>query len=247
MAKRTYRVLAADDEYWICENLKHIISWEEYGLEFLKPASDGEEVLARLEEEKPDILITDINMPFVDGLELLKTIHEKYPSIVTMVLSGYDDFQKVKGAFLEGSINYLLKPVNRSDLVNALARAIEMIGERDAVMLKAEKERTDAQKASSFLQDNEFSMMLMSGGIDNVPNILMPEDLAIGGVNMLLIKFHSISLLAEKYNHDMLYLSYSVKKKIKEKMNLEHMFIFNYSYRVNEFILCAELDEKQQR
>ena len=62
MVAKTYRVLAADDEYWICENLRRIIPWKDYGLEFLEPASDGEEVMERLQEERVDILITDINM-----------------------------------------------------------------------------------------------------------------------------------------------------------------------------------------
>ena len=81
MHVKSYKVLFADDEYWTREKMARIIPWEKYSLEFLKPASDGEEVLERLSEEKPDILITDINMPYVNGVELLKKVHTEYPEM----------------------------------------------------------------------------------------------------------------------------------------------------------------------
>lgn len=246
MGKRRYRVLVADDEYWICENLRHIVSWSDYGLEFLEPAYDGEAALSRLDQDQVDILITDINMPFLNGLELLKQIHEKHPEVISMVISGYDDFQKVKGAFMEGSINYLLKPVSKSDLVNSISKAIELIGENDANRMQEEKQRLEAQKASSFLQDNEFSSMLLNGEISAAPNICMNCEMDIGGVNLILLKFHNMNSLSANYQHDMLWLSYSVKKQIKDAIGLDKLFVFNYSYHVNEFIICGEMDRSQQ-
>lgn len=77
MQKMKYKVLAADDEYWSRENLRSLISWEDYAIKFLDPACDGEEVLERIKEEKPDIILTDINMPFLDGLELLKKLQTR--------------------------------------------------------------------------------------------------------------------------------------------------------------------------
>ena len=106
MHVKSYKVLFADDEYWTREKMARIIPWEKYSLEFLKPASDGEEVLERLSEEKPDILITDINMPYVNGVELLKKVHTEYPELITFVISGYDDFEYVRDSFLSGSIHY---------------------------------------------------------------------------------------------------------------------------------------------
>ena len=107
MKKAGYRILAADDEYWSRENLRSLFPWEENGYIFLEPACDGEEVLERMEEERPDILLTDINMPFLDGLELLERLREEYPEVITIAVSGYDDFDKVKGVFISGGIDYL--------------------------------------------------------------------------------------------------------------------------------------------
>ena len=104
MKTMKYKVLAADDEFWSRENIRNLIPWEEYSLEFLEPACDGEEVMERIEEEKPDIIITDINMPFLSGLELLERLQKEYPEIITVAISGYDDFDKVKGVFVSGGL-----------------------------------------------------------------------------------------------------------------------------------------------
>lgn len=74
MIKKRYRVLFADDEYWTREKLRNMIPWEEYSLEFLEPAVDGEDAWEKVEAWKPDIFITDINMPFLSGVELLERI-----------------------------------------------------------------------------------------------------------------------------------------------------------------------------
>lgn len=247
MVAKKYRVLAADDEFWICENLRHMIPWQDYGLEFLEPAADGEEVLDRLKNDNVDILITDINMPYLDGLKLLKIINTDYPNIVTMVLSGYDDFPKVKGAFMEGSINYLLKPVSKSDLINTLSRAIERIGERKAYSTKEDVQRTQAQRVSSFLQDGEFSRMLLRRTHSGLPNIISLGAMDAGDIDLILLKFHDMDALSAKYEHDMLLMSYEIKKQIKEAAEIEDLFVFNYTYRINEFVLCAKMNDREQR
>lgn len=104
MKNMKYKVLAADDEFWSRENIRNLILWEEYSLEFLEPACDGEEVIERIAEEKPDIILTDINMPFLSGLELLQRLQNEYPEIITIAISGYDDFDKVKGVFVSGGL-----------------------------------------------------------------------------------------------------------------------------------------------
>ena len=158
--KAKYRVLAADDELWSRENIRRMLPWEDYSIEFLEPACDGEEVLERIPKEKPDILITDINMPFLSGLELLDRIKEEYPDIITLAVSGYDDFQKVKGVFMSGGIDYLLKPVSREQLVDSLSKALKTLEERETEKAVKEDSRLRETYVSSFLEDDEFSSLL---------------------------------------------------------------------------------------
>ena len=131
MKTMKYKVLAADDEFWSRENIRNLIPWEEYSLEFLEPACDGEEVMERIEEEKPDIILTDINMPFLSGLELLERLQKEYPEIITVAISGYDDFDKVKGVFVSGGLDYLLKPVGKEEMVKVLTKALNLLEERE--------------------------------------------------------------------------------------------------------------------
>lgn len=131
MKSMKYKILAADDEFWSRENIRSLIPWEEYSLEFLEPACDGEEVIERIPEEHPDIILTDINMPFLSGLELLQKLQTEYPDIVTIAISGYDDFEKVKGVFVSGGLDYLLKPVGKEEMVKVLTKALGVLEERE--------------------------------------------------------------------------------------------------------------------
>ena len=120
-----YKVLAADDEYWSRENLRSLISWEDYSIEFLDPACDGEEVLERIEEEKPDIILTDVRMPFMDGLTLMERLRSKMPECGFIVLSGHNEFEYARQAIRQGAFAYLLKPIDRQELKDTVFAAMK--------------------------------------------------------------------------------------------------------------------------
>ena len=121
--RKIYKVLAADDEYWIRENMKTLIDWEALSCSFLEPAENGEHALSIVREKHPDILITDINMPFINGTDLIKKVCEEFPGTVCIALSGYSDYEFVRGALLAGAIDYLLKPISADDLLEVLTTA----------------------------------------------------------------------------------------------------------------------------
>ena len=236
MEGRKYKVLIADDEYWTREKLCRMIQWEEYSLVCMKPARDGEEVLRRMEEEVPDILITDINMPYIDGVKLLQIVQERYPEVITFVISGYNDFDYVKESFLAGSVNYLLKPVSKIDLVNALSKALEKISE-------TQSRKLELQKASSLLQDREFSRLLEKAAVPFTPNITMNSNIDFAAASLMLIKIHNMRELTVMYQYDQNLLSWSVKKQLREMISeKEAMFVFNHIYRSNEFLIVTEAD-----
>lgn len=240
---KKYKVLFADDEYWTRQKIQRIIPWEKYSLEFLEPAADGEEVLERIRSEKPDILITDINMPYVNGVDLLRRVQEAYPDIITFVISGYDDFSYVKDSFMAGSINYLMKPVGKLDLVNALSKALEIIGERKAKQEEEKKQQNALQKAASFIQDREFSQLLdMKNGSKGFP-AAGNNHMEFVGASLLMIKIHNLSEFIQMYNHDMNLLSFSIKKRLREITGDGEILIFNNVYRSNEFFIAGELEE----
>ena len=246
MKKMKYKVLAADDEYWSRENLRSLISWEDYSIEFLDPACDGEEVLERIEEEKPDIILTDINMPFMDGLELLKKLQTEYPQIITIAVSGYDDFEKVKGVFVSGGLDYLLKPVGKEELVRILTKALGILEERETLRRNTETNRQQEHKLSSFLEDSEYSALLsgkLYGQFQAQPHVSSTGEFS--GMAALMVKFYNIAEIAEKFEHDSLQMSLDIKTKLRKLMDGDpDAIIFNNCNKMSEFLIFTSLRTK---
>ena len=121
------KVFLCEDEYAIRARIKKSINWEQYGFALVGEAGDGETALPMIRETKPDILLTDIRMPFMDGLTLAKQVKQELPEIKIIVLSGYDDFNYAKQAISIGVEEYLLKPVTSDTLIVELTKVADVI------------------------------------------------------------------------------------------------------------------------
>ena len=115
------KTFLVEDEVVIREMIKKMIPWEQYGFELAGEASDGEMALPLILKSKPDLLITDIKMPFMDGLTLCKLVKKELPNIKIVILSGYDDFNYAKQAINIGVEDYLLKPITKNALIERLS------------------------------------------------------------------------------------------------------------------------------
>lgn len=122
------RILIVEDEYLTRQGIKGMIHWEQEGFQIVGEASNGEEALARIEELKPQIVLTDVVMPVMDGIALTQAIQERYPETRVIVLSGYSDFEYVKSIFQHGAVDYILKPtLNQQELLATLCKAAGQI------------------------------------------------------------------------------------------------------------------------
>lgn len=115
-----YSVFLVEDEIVMRDGIRELIAWNEYGFSFVGEASDGELAWPQIQKLKPDIVITDIKMPFMDGLALSRLVRKEFPQTTIMILSGYDDFIYAKEAISIGVSQYLLKPLSRDQLVEIL-------------------------------------------------------------------------------------------------------------------------------
>lgn len=140
-----YRLLIVDDEYLVIEGLKKLVDWKRHGMTLAAEASSGREGVRLAAEHKPDIVITDINMPDLSGLDMMKLMLDSNPRIKFIVLSGYDDFHWAKRAFGYGAVDYLLKPVDLAQLNAVLEKAAQKIREEDS----AGKQREELARAMS--------------------------------------------------------------------------------------------------
>ncbi|WP_313468151.1 response regulator [Carnobacterium sp.] len=118
-----YKILIVDDESSIRNGLLNFIDWNKNGFNIIGEAANGKEALKKIEELSPQIVITDIVMPILDGVQLSKIIQSNYPDIKIVILSSHSDFEYVKKTFQSGAVDYILKPtLNPTELLNVLKK-----------------------------------------------------------------------------------------------------------------------------
>ncbi|MGM9632599.1 MAG: response regulator [Eubacteriales bacterium] len=122
-----YKMILVDDEYLVREGIKQTIPWESYGIQIVAVAKNGEEGLEAIRAHKPDVIISDVRMPKVDGLQLVnQLVEENYDGMIVM-LSGYNDFEYVRSTLQRGAYKYLLKPIDNDELIKTVLDAIEKL------------------------------------------------------------------------------------------------------------------------
>ncbi|SDW47724.1 response regulator [Paenibacillus sp. CF384] len=118
------KALIIDDERHVRQAVQLLVEWERHGIRDVFEATDGESAILMIREHHPEVIITDMMMPGVDGTELLSWIQEHAPCSKTIVISGYNDFRLVRHSMKTGGLDYLLKPINESEIQTAVKRAV---------------------------------------------------------------------------------------------------------------------------
>lgn len=211
------KIFLVEDEVVIRNGIKNNIPWEREGFIFAGEASDGELAYPLIIKAKPDILITDIKMPFMDGLELSRIVRKELPQIRIIILSGYNEFDYAKSAIEIGVTQYLLKPISSAKLLEAVKEVgalIEKEREQDRLLEEYRKEMNEnllleRQKLWNALIANELSAaeFLENGqrlGMDFTAPVyqvllfkVMPEDNSSGGPRDLIAVSDRIAELSE--------------------------------------------------
>ena len=128
MGKKYCRVLIVEDEFIMRQGMKHMIEWEREGFTIVGEATNGQEALELIDTLKPHIVISDIVMPILNGVDFSKSIQRKYPEVQIIILSSYDNFEYVKDTLLSGAVDYILKPtLNQTQLLVSLNKAVNRI------------------------------------------------------------------------------------------------------------------------
>ena len=157
-----YKVFIVDDEVIVREGIRSKIDWENTEFELSGEAADGEIALSMIQDIKPDILITDIKMPFMDGLELARMVKKIQPWIRIIILSGHDEFEYAKKAISIGIDDYLLKPFTAEDVIASMRKAAMQI-DKERKQLSAMTEMKEALKTKERLVQKEFLSDLVHG------------------------------------------------------------------------------------
>lgn len=139
-----YSVLLVDDEEEVIHVIMRKINWEGLGFSVAGHANNGAKALEMVEEFQPDVVMTDIRMPFMDGMELSRRIKAEYPATKILFFTGFDEFEYAKGAVQLEVEEYILKPVNLVELTNYLSldRVCEVLGVSNSYFSSVFKKET---------------------------------------------------------------------------------------------------------
>lgn len=160
---RVLKVLLVDDEPFILQGLSALIDWGSEGYDIVGKAGSAREALAAIQQEKPDLVLIDIRMPLMSGLELLEEVRRDSLSHAYFVMmSGYSDFEYARTALKYGCIDYLLKPIGREELLNILRRVRVLKEEEEC------RERDDSLLAKEFFSRNMIALICGKFDEDNV-------------------------------------------------------------------------------
>lgn len=237
------KVFLVEDEMVIRRGIKNSIDWEKEGYIFCGEASDGELAYPMIIKEKPDILITDIRMPFMDGLELCKLVKKELPNIKILILSGYDEFDYAKEAIRLGVTEYLLKPISSGKLLEALNGVSESIRrekeDKDLVRKYMEemRENTEHEK-QKFFEQMIAGNLSMADALETGKKYEM--NLSAGMYNLLLFRF-TLGEENRKSGELLEEAEYAIEKLTER---LEYVFEFQRGVEGWAFLLMADNEEQ---
>ncbi len=192
------KVFLCEDEFVVREGIKNNIDWTGNGYEFVGEASDGELALPLIRKLEPDIVITDIKMPFMDGLELSRIIRKELPFAEIVILSGYEEFDYAKQAISIGVAQYLTKPISGDDLLRELDALREKI-------IKSKEERALKEQFKKEMEENdrrersELFHYLVSGNCPVTELLQKAEKL---GIDLSAMWYNIILLFTKSEHHE---------------------------------------------
>jgi len=240
-----WKLVIADDEPKIRRGIENILNWSEFNIDIVGEAEDGEIALEVIQEKTPDIILLDINMPFLNGLNLLQRLKEINNKSIVIIISGYDDFSYAQKALKFNVFDYILKPVNKKSMEDIITKAIYKLNEieRENNYLqwinKQVNENIDALKKTFFsewlsnkLSDDEVLREMEFFKIDFGKNI--------GIIVIKIVDKLNIEIIDKKWNTEL--LEFAIANLLNDKFKESNVkFIFADDKR--NVILVSKIDD----
>jgi len=237
------KVFLVEDEFVVREGIKRNVDWQANGYEFCGEAGDGELAFPMIQKLQPDIVITDIRMPFMDGLELSRLIKKDFPWMEIVILTGFEEFEYAKEAVSLGVAKYLLKPISGDELLKEIADIAEKIEDK-------KKEREIREKYAQEMEENvqkekkELFQHLVTGS-KSMPELLelaerLKLDLSALWYNIILIKVQSTNHAPEEYSKRMI----EIDKKLRFLTDEPYIISFERNLEGKALIFKADSVEE---
>lgn len=218
-----FNMIIVDDEERARVGIRTLIDWQAHGITIVAEARDGQEALDILSIHPVDIMLTDIRMPQMDGLELISIVSGKYPHIKSVIMSGYDDFAYAQQAIRVGASNYLLKPSRRQEILNTILDITEQIQSEKLEIKSLEHLRQGFRESLPLLKEKTLSQLVLTESpaypqlLANLKmnNLIFPYLL----YSVILLRIDNFRQLHQKYLHeDTELLKYGLKNICEESL-----------------------------
>ena len=208
------KVFLVEDEFVMREGIKNNIDWNSHGYEFCGEASDGELAFPMIQKLTPDIVITDIKMPFMDGLELSRLIKKELPFTEIIILSGYEEFEYAKEAIKIGVSQYLTKPINGEELL----REVDLLAEKISEKRKEReiREKYVREMEENFLGERKNLFQYLVTGSKSMSELLeisdkLNIDLSAIWYRVALVKIQSMNHARDEYSNSLVQIEQKLK------------------------------------
>lgn len=237
-----YKVFLVDDEIEIREGMRDSINWGNINFVFSGEAPDGEMALPLIQEVKPDVLITDIKMPFMDGLQLSKMVHKMMPWVKIVILTGHDEFHYAKEAISIGVAEFLLKPVCATELMDVLKKIAAKIEqekkeEETSEKLKEQFENNTAVLKERFLNELVMGMVSLKDVVDKCEHFQIN----------IISKYYIVTIMEAETKvqnmNDCKYLEYLKFEEVVDKILKGNQQVIKFKRTTGELILIIKGDD----
>lgn len=239
------KVFLVEDEFVVREGIKNNIDWRSHGYEFIGEASDGELAYPMIQKLRPDIVITDIRMPFMDGLVLSRRIKKEMPKTEIIILSGFEEFEYAKEGIKIGIAQYLLKPISGEELLAEVDIVAEKIREKQQESEIREKYLKEMEE--NFLKERKELFQYLVTGSKSAAELLeladrLSIDLSSLWYNIVLVIIKSANHAQNEYSDSIV----EIEEKLKE-LDDAHVLTFDRNLEGKALLFKADSKEELEK
>lgn len=247
-----YKLMIVDDEPTVRFGLSSYFDWGAYGIEIAHEADDGAEALEVIAHEVPDIVMTDVRMPKMDGIQLSKEIRERFPQVKIVFISGHDDADYLKSALQVSAVDYIFKPVNLLELRTVVERVVTELEAKKTERLLAQDMQLKLKESMPLLRE-KFLLSLIRDGL--VKSERIRERLEFVGLQLpadaaywvIVVSVDDCAdVIESRSERDRQLLSYAVLNVCQELID-RYLGGYSFEHRSGEFvgILCARPNDPE--